>query len=528
MEFFFETNLSDPGRRIDLETLDATNPLLSRKYADAMQICGFAPCILGLEAEGKLVSACYGEIRHGRFVRSLAISSLPATSNLFWSGLLNACQKAKISCLEIESYGSAHTDIPSWPGEMNRRVRCEWIIDLPGRDLFSDLSAHHRRKVRQATREQVEIRRVRSHDAIQGHLSVIGASMARRQRRGERVPSEVDGTSIVAFLDMGLGELFQAVRNGKVCSSILVLRAPRGGYLQSAGSSPEGMKCGASHFLVHHICRMLQNDGAHAFNLGGALPHTSLGKYKARFGARPVLLEAASFWLGHPLKKKALTGLRMLRDEPIRLLKLLRPRLYRYVVYGAATDALETCPCPTGVEILRLADQQLTGLEDIPEELANEQIERFRYLGPGSYAFAVIVNGQVAHISWLLRATAELKVSGPLIALADDEAEITACYTLPEFRGKGFYPLAIRNIARMARDIGVSRVYMKTDIRNFPSQNGIERVGLRRLGQLAHVVLPIVNPAAGLTWRGHKRAQGLMRQAGMLAQVRSETKSSPI
>lgn len=115
-----------------------------------------------------------------------------------------------------------------------------------------------------------------------------------------------------------------------------------------------------------------------------------------------------------------------------------------------------------------------------------------------------------------------------LLALAEDETEITACYTLPEFRGKGFYPLAIRNIARTARDIGVSSVYMKTDIRDFPSQHGIENAGLRRLGQLAHVVLPVVNPARGLTWRGHKRAQRLMRQAGTLAQVQPDFKSSPV
>src|SRR5260221_524639 len=126
MELIFKTNISDPGCRIDLETVDATNPFFSRKYADAMRICGFAPCIFGLEEDGQLVSACYGEIRHGRFVSTLTISSLPKTSDWFWSGLLQACKKARVSCLEIESYASAQTDIPRLRGEMDRRVRCEW------------------------------------------------------------------------------------------------------------------------------------------------------------------------------------------------------------------------------------------------------------------------------------------------------------------------------------------------------------------------------------------------------------------
>lgn len=288
MEFLFETNLSDPGRAVDLETLDATNPLFTRKYADAVRACDSDPCLLGVEEAGRLVSACYGEIRHGRFVSTLTISSLPATSDLFWCGLLNACQKATISCLGIESYGSVHPDIPRRPGEMDRRVRCEWVIDLPSRDLLAALSATHRQRVRQAMRQQIEIRRIRTHDSVDSHLSVINASMSRRRGRGEDFPAEVGDTSIRTFLDTGLGELFQAVRNWEVYSSALILRAPRSGYLQSSGTSPEGMKCSASQFLLHQICCMPQHEGADTFNLGGALRHTSLGKHKARFGARPV------------------------------------------------------------------------------------------------------------------------------------------------------------------------------------------------------------------------------------------------
>jgi hypothetical protein len=88
----------------------------------------------------------------------------------------------------------------------------------------------------------------------------MALSMTRRRVRGEQVSDHMTNqlAEVTALAQGGAGEVFQAVADGQVLSSILVLQSVRGGYYHSAGTSPEGMACGASHLLVHDIAVTLQ------------------------------------------------------------------------------------------------------------------------------------------------------------------------------------------------------------------------------------------------------------------------------
>ena len=123
----------------------------------------------------------------------------------------------------------------------------------------------------------------------------MNASLERRAKRGEEVETVRQGHG-QALLASGAGELFQAVDGDEILSSMLILRASQGAYYESAGTSPDGMKIGASPFLVSRVAHVLKKKAA-ASSTWEAPPRTILAcsDSKPGFGTREVALEAASF-----------------------------------------------------------------------------------------------------------------------------------------------------------------------------------------------------------------------------------------
>jgi lipid II:glycine glycyltransferase (peptidoglycan interpeptide bridge formation enzyme) len=83
----------------------------------------------------------------------------------------------------------------------------------------------------------------------------------------------------------------------------MVLVSKTGGYLQSGGTSPDGMELGASHFLQHEIMKTLQSEGKEIYNLGGTdEPESGLAMFKIRFGAHSIPLEATEVLVGKTMR----------------------------------------------------------------------------------------------------------------------------------------------------------------------------------------------------------------------------------
>lgn len=279
------------------EACDPTNPFCASEYIEARQSLNSKACFIGLYDGTELVSGGISFLSGSLLRRALDIPSLPSVVDalVFWRGILELCRKLKVWRLQVDTFGSRTGEIPHFPGELTRRARCEFVIDLEGNDILDGLSSQHRRNISRAYKAGLSIRRTRNPSALKTHRELMDASLERRANRGETIDRHESALPL-ALLASKSGEIFQAVHGEQVLSSILVLRSSKGAYYQSAGTRPEGMKLGASPFLVSQVAGILKQEGAQVFNLGGAgEDNPGLRRFKAGFNSREVALQAASF-----------------------------------------------------------------------------------------------------------------------------------------------------------------------------------------------------------------------------------------
>lgn len=283
------------------------NPFYTKAYIDSMRVHGFASFALLLENNEELLTACTAFSKRGRLNRRLEITSLPelADSRVFWTGLLKFCTESGVSVLEINSFASNTAVIGKITDETARKSRCEFQLDLAGTDLWHGVNRHHQRKIKKAKKAGLRFRVAVNRQACRDHAQLANHSLDRRRSRGESVGDGIRVNDAVAFTESHAGEIYQAVLEDEVLSSILVLKGAKGAYAQSSGTSDDGMQCGASQFLWYEIACHLQSQSMTIFNLGGAdMDGVGLQEFKQGFGARRVELEAAEFYLGGNVRKK--------------------------------------------------------------------------------------------------------------------------------------------------------------------------------------------------------------------------------
>jgi hypothetical protein len=300
---------SDPSKKLqmEMEAFAPTNPFYTSRYLNARRLLGEQPWVITLRQNGQLATACTAFMVSGYWNRFLEITSLGALpdSNTFWQELVQFCGRKWISYLEVNSFASSSVYIPSLSGEIERRSRKEYVLELQNPGLWNRLSSHHVRHIRRGRRAGLQVRRAVDTRACQEHARLVEASMKRRKSRGEAVPETSQVQGFTAIAQSGAGEFFQAIVDGKVLSSVLVVLADQGAYYQSAGTTLEGMACSASHFLVFEIANALQQQSLEVFNLGGTdRLNPGLEQFKAGFGATVVELEAAQFFLGSKVRKR--------------------------------------------------------------------------------------------------------------------------------------------------------------------------------------------------------------------------------
>lgn len=295
---------------------DPDNPFCARAYAYARELLGNEPLLAWWTEPGVGERAVPLFLDRGRLRATLELPSFPRTAApaAFVSALANAARRLGVGTLDINSFASDAFALPPLPGERGRVLRQEFVMDLGIEDLTRSLTASHRHRVRQARKAGVVLRRGADAEACWSHATLMAASMARRSARGEQVSVEVARSPTRELVESGAGEIFQAVREGEVLSSMLVLRAPRAGYDHSSGSSPAGMACGSSQFLILETGLLLREEGATVLNLGGARPEEEgLRSFKSHFGASTVDLQAVSLDTAGWLQQGVAQGARAVR-----------------------------------------------------------------------------------------------------------------------------------------------------------------------------------------------------------------------
>jgi hypothetical protein len=290
----------------EITALDPCNPFCTPAYAQAMQAGGMQPWLLYTTEQGRITSACLALLKSGRLNCLLEIPSVPSllSPDAFWTPLLAFCRQKGVTQLNVDSFGSSTAVIPSLQGEINRRERIEYVLDLAAPELWSAVATNHRRNSQKAQRAGVLVERTSSPESCQDHARLQGISMERRANRGEDVGIDAQTRTSAALLQHHAAEMFRATLDGQVLSSILILRSSGGTYYHSAGTSREGMAIGASHLLIKSVIEIVHGEGCRLFNLGGADPgNPGLERFKKGFGAQPVHLSAAQFYLGNRVRK---------------------------------------------------------------------------------------------------------------------------------------------------------------------------------------------------------------------------------
>ena len=309
---------SDAALDAQLASLSPTNPLCTPQYFESMRDLGRDVVVIGEAEAGSLIWGAFGILFRGRLNQRLHIASLDTRhcSRTFWTKLLNACRRRKISELSIGSFSSCECVVPKMPEESNRDRRCEYVLQLQNDDLWGRLSSNHKRNVKRALKDGVRFGVSNSTDACRQHLELQWASMARRQERGESVPLSHSSTTLEAFIRAGAGRIYHAILDKEILSSVFILRSKEGAYYQSAGTNPRGMMCGAAHALVYEICVQLREQQLHRFSLGGVNKGNSgLERFKSGFGASPKELDSVNLFLGGALRKQLTSAVRGFRKN---------------------------------------------------------------------------------------------------------------------------------------------------------------------------------------------------------------------
>ena len=88
-----------------------------------------------------------------------------------------------------------------------------------------------------------------------------------------------------------------------------------------------------------------------------------------------------------------------------------------------------------------------------------------------------IYNESLQHISWIYYR----KDPNRILRLGKYDAEIKYCLTLPEYRGRGIYPMILTSIASYLRAKGFRNLFICVEKNNIASIRGIEKAGFQAL-----------------------------------------------
>lgn len=292
----------------ELEALNPLNPFCTAAYFAALRLSRQQTLVPMVRApDGSLLGGCFATISRGRLVTRIDIPSAPSfrADAILWRGLDKLGVRGEVHRLAVSTFGSEpQSSCALNSARISRTVRSEFWLELaPGTDLLARMSSNHRRNYKRGVKAGYELRCVTDTCSLKRHAELVDASTDRRTGKGS---SERSGFGLEfpgALMRAGAARLYQIHEGGDAVASMLALRAAHGVYYHSAGTTPEGMKSGASHFLLHEIARSLQEERITRFNLGGVSPDQGgLRRFKSGFGTTEVPLTATIALYGNQLR----------------------------------------------------------------------------------------------------------------------------------------------------------------------------------------------------------------------------------
>jgi hypothetical protein len=322
--YFEAVVLPEDGLLADISLLSPGSPFNTPAYALALSSRNAEPCALTLRNGDGLVAGCLSSLAGSRWNKRLEIFTAPDIDDpdVFWEGVATFCRDKGVCDLDVQSFASSSPTMPTYEKQLRGHARSEYIIDLASDSLLVSFSKRHKGSIKKAQKLGMEVTRSDSLNDYKVHVEMMRASMTRRSNRGENVTMPSARAFDFALLHHGAGELFQARLNERVIASMLVLKARNSGYYYSAGTSPEGMKLGASPFLIGGVAQVLAESGYRYFNLGGVDPGADgLRRFKEGFGAIEVRLTTATYSMISPVNRALRTCARRIKSVPQALMR---------------------------------------------------------------------------------------------------------------------------------------------------------------------------------------------------------------
>src|SRR5262249_37447776 len=159
----------------EIASLNPRNPFYTPAYVFARASLGEVPCAFVLQTERAVVSGCTGFLRGNFLTRTLEISSLPTVDepDIFCDGVRSFWREQGIWDLWVESFASETRVIPVFTGELVRRERCEYVLDLDADNPLVNISNNHRRNISRARKTGLEIRRTSDAQACTSHVQLV-------------------------------------------------------------------------------------------------------------------------------------------------------------------------------------------------------------------------------------------------------------------------------------------------------------------------------------------------------------------
>ena len=211
----------------------------------------------------------------------------------------------------MESFG-AGSEAGAADGGIPGRGRLELAIPLEGgpQAVLMRMRGSHRRHVREGEREGWEMRLLRGGEALRLLATVRDGAAERAALRGDGfdagLPAEAFGWATERTAPWGVAT-FAAYEDGVPLAATSVGWAGGGSYLLSGGSTPEGYRRSAAHWLQWRLMTELHAAGIRTHNLGGVPaeavrpdhPAHGLYSYKSGFGAVETACRGMR-WEPHP------------------------------------------------------------------------------------------------------------------------------------------------------------------------------------------------------------------------------------
>jgi hypothetical protein len=303
---FWAERTGAPKNRERIAALSPQNPFCDPRYVQWRELLGERAILVGLAGKGEIVAGCPAFLsRRISWSRKLELPTVPELPDpdSFWTGLFRLCRRHWITYLVIENNFGATTELPVVEDGMLSEG-LEYRVDVTKEDLWGSLSKRHRGSIKKALKAGLRMREAIPEGAFREHSALVASSLGRHVARGERVGVRArEEEHYRKAVECGLGRLFQAEWNGRVVTSLLLIRSARGAQYHSGGTSPEGYEIGAGVFTMYEALQALRMEGIELINLARGLEHPGLALYKSGFGATTFPVKDAQYFLGGRLRK---------------------------------------------------------------------------------------------------------------------------------------------------------------------------------------------------------------------------------